>query len=309
MRPFQHTIPLDQARAILDAAARPTSRTESVALADLSHRVLAEEVVADADVPPFARAMMDGYAVRAADTSGGSAEAPVLLRVIGRVFTGEMFTGELAGGEAIEIATGAPLPGGADAVVMVEDTKPAPDGGVRVATAAAPGQHVGRPGADITRGAMVLRIGDLLWPGRLGLLAALGRTEATVIAKPRVAIVSTGNEVVAPGQPLGPGQIHDINSSTLAAIAAGHGGVAVPIESAGDTIEALDQALDDALACDLIVFSGAARSAIAISCSTSCAAAARSRSTASPRGRASRRRSATLARCRSSPCPATRRPA
>ena len=98
---------------------------------------------------------------------------------------------------------------------------------MRIEAAAAAGQHVGRPGADVARGTMVLRIGDLLWPGRLGLLAALGRTAAVVVARPRVAIVSTGNEVVAPGQPLAPGQIHDINGTTLAAIVAAHGGVPV----------------------------------------------------------------------------------
>jgi molybdopterin molybdotransferase len=256
MRPFQHTIPLDQARAILEAAAQPTTRVESVRLGDLPGRVLAEDVIADADVPPFARAMMDGYAVRAADTAGASPQAPAVLHVIGRVFTGEVFAGSVAGGAALEIATGAPLPDGADAVVMVEATAPGPNGRVQIKAAAAAGQHIGRPGGDVARGTMVLRSGDLLWPGRLGLLAALGRTSAIVVARPRVAIVSTGNEVVPPGQPLAPGQIHDINGSTVAAIVAAHGGVPEPIAPVGDTIEALDRTLDRALASDVIVFSG-----------------------------------------------------
>ena len=256
MRPFSHVIPLDEARAILAAAARPLTRVERVELAALSHRVLAEDVVADADVPPFARAMMDGYAVQAADTAGASRDTPRRLIVAGRVFTGEVFPGHVAGGSCVEIATGAPLPAGADAVVMVEDTLPGPDGHVDIATGVSPGQHVGRAGADILRGSTVLRAGDWLLPSRVGVLAAQGRTAADVVARPRVAIVSTGNEVVAPGQPLGPGQIYDINRHTLAAVAVRHGAVPVTLDVAGDTLEALDRAVDAAIQCDVVVFSG-----------------------------------------------------
>jgi molybdenum cofactor synthesis domain-containing protein len=256
MRPFSHTIPLGEARAILDAAARPLTRVERVELAGLSLRVLAEDVTAGADVPPFARAMMDGYAVRAADTDGASRATPRHLALAGRVFTGEVFAGSVAAGTCVEIATGAPLPAGADAVVMVEDTQPGDTGQIAVAAAVVAGQHVGRAGADIARGATVLRAGDWLLPGRVGVLAAVGRTAAAVVARPRVAIVSTGNEVVAPGQRLGPGQIYDINRHTLAALIARHGGEPVPLDVAGDTLEALDQAVDDAGRCDVIVFSG-----------------------------------------------------
>ena len=247
MRPFQHTIPIDEARAILHAAARPLARVERVALEALAQRVLAEDVTAEADVPPFARAMMDGYAVQAGDTTGASRDTPRELSLAGRVFTGEVFPTALGPGACIEIATGAPLPAGADAVVMVEETQPAATGRVAILGAVAPGQHVGRAGADIARGTTVLRTGDLLLPSRVGVLAALGRTSATVVARPRVAIVSTGNEVVAPGRALGPGQIHDINRHTLSAVVAAHGGVPEPLEVAGDTLEALDQAVDAAL--------------------------------------------------------------
>jgi molybdopterin molybdotransferase len=256
MRPFASVIPLDEARMILAAAARPLTRVERVELPALSLRVLAEDVTADADVPPFARAMMDGYAVRAADTTGATRDAPRALMVAGRVFTGEVFPGQVAGGTCVEIATGAPLPSGADAVVMVEDTMAGPDGHVAIATSVAPGQHVGRAGADILHGATVLRAGDWLLPGRVGVLASLGRTAANVVARPRVAIISTGNEVVAPGEPLGPGQIYDINRHTLAAVAARHGAVPVAFGVAGDTLEALDRVVDTAIHCDLVVFSG-----------------------------------------------------
>lgn len=256
MRPFSHTIPLDEARAILDAAARPLTRIERVDLPTLAQRVLAEDVVAGADVPPFARAMMDGYAVQAADTVGASRETPRVLALAGRVFTGEVFAATVAAGSCVEIATGAPLPAGADAVVMVEETQPASAGRIAIAAAAFAGQHVGRAGADIASGSTVLRAGDWLLPSRVGVLAALGRTGANVVAQPRVAIVSTGNEVVPPGQPLGPGQIYDINRHTLAAVVTRHGGVPVLLDVAGDTLEALDRAVDDAARCDLIVCSG-----------------------------------------------------
>jgi len=175
---------------------------------------------------------------------------------VGRVFTGEVFDGEVGVGEAVEIATGAPLPSGATAVVMVEDTAPASDGRLEVSVALHEGQHVGRAGADIARGATVLQRGDVLLPARVGAMAAVGHATARVYARPRVAIVSTGNEVVAPGQPLGPGQIHDVNRHTLAAIVEGHGGEAVPFDIAGDTIDALNDAVSRAVSCDLVVFSG-----------------------------------------------------
>ncbi len=256
MRPFQSTIPLDEARALLAAAVRPLTRTEGVPLAQLTGRVVARDVVAAADVPPFARAMMDGYAVQAADTVGATPQAPRQLACVGRVFTGEVMAGAVGAGECAEIATGAPLPAGVDAVVMVEDTTPGPDGAVQVLTAVHAGQHVGRAGADITSGATVLRAGDVLLPARVGVVAALGHPALEVVARPRVAIVSTGNEVVAPGTPLGPGQIYDVNRHTLAAVVEAHGGAAVPLAVAADTLEALDAAVDDALGCDLVVFSG-----------------------------------------------------
>ncbi len=256
MRPFQSTIPLDDARAHLAAAVRPLTRTESVALAHLAGRVVASDVVAAIDVPPFARAMMDGYAVQAADTAGATHDVPRALARVGRVFTGEVMSRSVGAGECAEIATGAPLPPGVDAVVMVEETAPGADGTVLVLAPVHAGQHVGRAGADITRGATVLRAGDVLLPARVGVAAALGHARLEVFAQPRVAIVSTGNEVVAPGTPLGPGQIYDVNRHTLSAIVAAHGGVPVALDVAADTLEALDAAVDVALGCDLIVFSG-----------------------------------------------------
>ena len=124
MRPFQSTIPLDDAQAHLAAAVRAITRVETVPLAQLAARVVAHDVVAAADVPPFARAMMDGYAVHAADTTGATPDTPRALTRVGRVFTGEVMARAVAASECAEIATGAPLPSGVDAVVMVEETTP-----------------------------------------------------------------------------------------------------------------------------------------------------------------------------------------
>ncbi len=256
MRPLAHTIPLDEARRLLAEAARGIDRVETVALAALGGRVMAEDVVAAGDVPPFTRAMMDGYAVRAEDTAGASREQPRTLAIVGTVFTGEVLSRAIGAGECAEVATGAPLPVGATAVVMVEDTAPVDDAHVQVRAAVRGDQHVGRAGTDIARGSIVLRAGDVLLPARVGAIAASGRAAVAVWAQPRVAIVSTGNEVVAPGQPLGPGQIHDVNRHTLSAIVEAHGGVAVPLDVASDTLDALGAAVDRAVACDLVVFSG-----------------------------------------------------
>jgi molybdenum cofactor synthesis domain-containing protein len=256
MRPFTATISIDEARAALAAAAAPLDRVERVPLDALSGRVLAQDVIASADVPPFARAMMDGYAVRAADTTGASPASPRGLAVVGRVFTGEVLARTIGPGGCVEIATGAPVPPGADAVVMVEDTAPGPDGRVSVRAAVSEGQHIGRAGADIASGQVVLRRGEVLLPARVGVLAALGMTEASVFARPRVALVSTGNEVVPPGRVLAPGQIYDVNRTTLAAVVAAHGGVPVAFDVAFDTIAALHEVLDHALACDVVLFSG-----------------------------------------------------
>ena len=256
MRPFQHTIPLAEARAHLTAAVRPLTRTDTVPLGELSGRVVARHVVAGANVPPFSRAMMDGYAVLAGDTTDATRDRPRALIQVGRVFTGEVMTRPVTAGECVEIATGAPLPPGVDAVVMVEETAPGADGHVHVLAPVHSGQHVGRAGADIAAGAHVLRIGDVLLPARVGVVAALGLQALDVYARPRVAIVSTGNEVVAPGSPLGPGQIYDVNRHTLSAVVRAHGGEPVAFDVAADTLDALDAAVDRALGCDLVVFSG-----------------------------------------------------
>ena len=256
MRPFASTISLDEARRRLDAAVRPIEQTERVDLEDAPGRVASADVVSPIDVPPFARSAMDGYAVVAADVARASKSFPVRLRIVDRIYTGKPSSATIAPGTCAEIATGAPIPEGADAVVMVEETTRAADDAVNVAAGVASGQNIGRRAADIACGDRVIAAGDHLTPARVGALAAVGVTAVDVFAKPRVAILSTGNEVVAPGRTLVPGQIFDVNRFTLGAIVAAHGGVPVPLTAAEDTVDALVAALDACSSADLIVFSG-----------------------------------------------------
>jgi molybdenum cofactor synthesis domain-containing protein len=255
VRPIRETIPLETALELMLAEARPIERTERVTLNDAAGRVLASAPAAPADVPPFDRAAMDGYAVRAEDTFGASRDEPRRLRWIATVFTGQTTTRVVGPGECIEIATGAPMPPGADAVIMVEETDRHGDD-VAVFTPVYPRQNVGRRGADIAAGQSVLQPGDLLTPAKVGVLAACGTSPVEVYAKPRVAILSTGNEIVEPGRQLGPAEIYDINRYTLAAIAAAHGGAPVALPSTGDSIDELSAAIDRALEHDVLVFSG-----------------------------------------------------
>jgi molybdenum cofactor synthesis domain-containing protein len=265
MKPIKDTIPLDEARQLIADACRPIERTERIAIVDANGRVAATDVASTRDVPPFSRAGMDGYAVRAEDTFGASRYEPRVLRVIEKVYTGQMPSRTIEAGTAVEIATGAPMPAGADAVVMVEETEKAGDdlgaeasaeAAVRVLTPVYPRQNVGRQGADIVVGQVVIARGDVLNPSRIGALAALGVSEVDVFAKPTVAILSTGNEIADPGVELKPGQIYDINKFTLSTIIAEHGGVPMPFATAQDTIDALERAIDAVAECDMLVFSG-----------------------------------------------------
>lgn len=256
MRPIRETVPIDEALALLMQNAVPIDRVERIAIADGMDRVVAEDVPSSVDVPPFDRAGMDGYAVVAEDTFGAGRYEPKVLRCVDTVYTGEVPSRAVARGECIEIATGAPMPRGATAVVMVEETEKTADDSVRVFMPVYPGQHVGRRGADIRAGETILRAGTAINPARIGALAAAGILDIAVFAKPRVAIVSTGNEIVDPGQPLQPGQIYDINRFTLSAITHAHGGVAIDRGTAPDTLPDLVAALESMRDADVIVFSG-----------------------------------------------------
>ncbi len=181
--------------------------TERVRLAELAGRVLMEDVISDADQPPFPAATMDGYAVIAADT------IPV-RRIVGDQFAGTIEAFHVERGTAAYITTGAPLPPGADTVVPIERTTETA-AGVRIGEMPRAGQNIRPVGSDLTRGDRVLAAGTVLTPAAVGLLASLGKTDGLTTRRPRVSVLATGDELVEPGQPLGPGQIHDSNRFAL----------------------------------------------------------------------------------------------
>ncbi len=256
MRPIRETIALEDARATVLRAATPIERTERAGLAEAGDRVAASPVTSALDVPPFDRAAMDGYAVRAEDTFGAGRHEPKRLRVVGTIHSGDVPRAPVGPGEAVQIATGAPMPDGADAVVMVEETERGSADDVRVFTPVYPRQNVGRRASDIGAGAIVVQSGDLLMPSRIGALAAAGAVDVEIYAKPRIALIVTGNEVIEPGRPLAPGQIYDVNRFTLGALVSRHGGVPVQVLTALDTLDALSMALHAAIGEDVVVFSG-----------------------------------------------------
>ncbi|OYR54528.1 molybdopterin biosynthesis protein [Halorubrum halodurans] len=262
-----------EAIASLDLSPEP----ESVPLTDARGRVLAERVDAGIDVPGFDRASMDGYAVRARDTFGADEADPVELELAGAVHAGEAPEVTVDPGTCAEVSTGAVMPDGADAVVMVErtDERPAegsePGGNAggdgtgdrpdRIAfrTSVAPGDHVMAAGADIAAGARALGPGTRLTPREIGLLSALGVEEVPVRGRPTVGIVSTGDELVRPGDDLDPsrGEIYDVNSTTIAAGVTEAGGEPVLYPHAGDDYAEMERLLREAAdECDLVLSSG-----------------------------------------------------
>jgi len=202
----------------------PVVGTEAVTLASARERILAEAVTADIDIPGFARSTMDGYALQATATFGASESNPGYLSVTGAVAMGEQPNLRIGPGEAVRIATGGMLPPGADAVVMVEHTESLDEATIEVYKSVAPGQHVVDRGEDIAVGETFLVRGQPVRPQEAGLLAALGHESVKVFRRPRIGIISTGDEVVAVGAVPGPGQIRDVNSTTLAAMTLASGG-------------------------------------------------------------------------------------
>ncbi|HEV2009499.1 MAG TPA: gephyrin-like molybdotransferase Glp [Candidatus Limnocylindria bacterium] len=225
---------------------------ERAVLLDTLGAVLAEDIVADRDVPPFRNSAMDGYAVRGADV----ATAPATLRVTGDIAAGATPTGGVRAGEAMRIMTGAPMPDGADTVVRVEDTDNGTDA-VTVTAATTPGTSVRAAGEDLKNGETILRRGTLLRAAEIGVLATLGRKTVTVVRRPRIAVLSTGDELVELDQALEPGQIRDANRYSLTSAARAAGATPVPLGIARDNANDLRRALRDAAAqADIIVTSG-----------------------------------------------------
>ena len=217
-------------------------------------RVLAGDVVADSDLPPFDRAQMDGYAVRAADTAG----APVRLRLVGEAAAGEGWRGQLGAGEAVRIMTGAPLPAGADSVQQVEVTRELEGGGVvEVERSTQPGQFFVTRGSEIRAGETVLRAGESVGAAGMAVLASFGYAEVEVYRRPRVAVLATGSELVAAAERPGADQIRDSNTYSLAAYAALAGAEVERLPLAGDEPELLRRLIEEAAArADVLILSG-----------------------------------------------------
>ncbi|MGW1378934.1 molybdotransferase-like divisome protein Glp [Streptomyces sp. NPDC002446] len=256
------------------AAIEPLDPIE-LPLLDAQGCVLVDDIAVSVALPPFDNSSMDGYAVRAADVAGATEAAPAVLTVIGDVAAGSGELPRIGPGQAARIMTGAPVPPGAEAVVPVEWTdggtgegpadtmrahSAAPEGAagqVRVHRPAAAGAHIRARGSDVTEGEPALAAGTVLGPSQIGLLAALGRGTVRVRPRPRVVVMSTGSELVQPGEALGPGQIHDSNSFQLTAAARAAGAVAYRVGAVADDAETLRATLEDQLVrADLLVTSG-----------------------------------------------------
>jgi putative molybdopterin biosynthesis protein len=254
---FLNVIDRDEAerrfRAVLDLG---PLEAEEIPLGQALGRVLARDVVAPLDVPGFDRANVDGFAVRAEDTFGASEDHPRTLQLCPEVIPPGKIAGQaVATGQAMGIATGAVIPRGADAVIMIEHTDTVA-GGLVVHRPVTPGANITFTGTDIGRGETVYRRGDLLTSRETGVLAALGLAAVAAVRRPRVAIVSTGDELVAPGQPLRPGQIYDSNATILADAVRELGGEPVPFGIVGDDRAALDALLRRCLETDVVLLSG-----------------------------------------------------
>src|SRR5438045_5473308 len=226
---------------------------EQVSVADAVGRVLAEDVAARRTQPPFAVSAMDGYAVRADDV----AKVPASLLIVAEIPAGAGYGGTIGAGEAARIFTGAPLPAGADAIVIQEDTERDSDR-VTVKEGAPKGRYVRRAGLDFAEGDVLLTPGKRLTPRDIGLAAAMNRPWLFVHRRPRVGILSTGDEIVMPGDPIGPHQIVSSNSLALAAFVAACGGVAVSVGNAPDDPAALRQVAAATRGVDLLVTTGGA---------------------------------------------------
>ena len=255
MKPFGALLPFEEAKRVVEENITPIMRVEAVDFDDASGRVLAEDIVATLSTPPFNRAAMDGYAVKAKDTFNSGQLNPRVLEVVGELHAGETPQEKVSAGQCIQIATGAMMPRGADAVVMVEDTE-AENSRVKIFKSVYPGANVAQKGEDIKKGNPVLSQGFILDAGKIGVLASQGIQQVRVYEKPMVAILPTGAEVGEVGQRLRQGQVYDINSHTIASVVGANGGVPIRFGIAGDNADELKSTIARALKSDLVVISG-----------------------------------------------------
>jgi len=237
----------DAQRVLNEHFVIPALSVDEIPISSALGRVLAFALVSPSDLPEFDRSTMDGYAVRSADTFGAAESRPALLNVVGDILMGTMPERAIARGEAMKIATGGALPAGADAVVMFEQTQPVDATSIEVVKPVAPLENVVQAGDDIKKGEVVLSRGHLLRPQDMSALAAVGITRIKVFERPRVAIISTGNEIVPADTFPGPGQIRDSNSYNLEGLIAQAGGVPVKKGIIPDDYARLRETLEAAI--------------------------------------------------------------
>lgn len=253
---FNRPIPLDKALEICRRSVKPINRTESIPIESALGRVLAEDVKASINVPPFARSAMDGFAVRSVDFSGSRDGGRVELRIVQRIFAGMSSESSIGRLECAAVATGGMIPDGADAVVMIEDTEAQTKGRVVIVHPPRKGDHVIKPGDDIKKGSIVASKGEMLLPAKIGATSAIGRGSVLVYQRPKIVIMPTGDEVIPPGERLKPGQIYDVNTYTLLSAIESFGAQPSTRPIVKDTLESISRALDAAKDADMIIFSG-----------------------------------------------------
>ncbi|WP_202319938.1 molybdopterin biosynthesis protein [Archaeoglobus neptunius] len=253
---FREIVTIDEAISRLYSHFKPERKVEHLPIQKAVGRIIAEDVYSQTDVPPFDRATMDGYAVRAEDTFEAEEDNPVSLRVVGTIEAGIKPDVEIKEGEAAEIATGAMMPAGANAVVMVEYTRKRGDS-IEVFRPVSPGENVMFAGSDVMAGELIVRAGTRLTHREIGVMAACGLKEVAVYGKPKVAIISTGNELTNPGENLEDAKIYDVNSYSIAAAVVENGGEAVLMGIVRDREEEMREIVEKALReADIVITSG-----------------------------------------------------
>ena len=254
---FRKLVSLEEAKEALSRSFSPKPvGKEQVPLSEALDRTLATDVTSKYDIPPFNRSTVDGYAVKATDTFGADEEKPIVLKLCGEVRIGEPPTVIIQKGETAQIVTGAPIPEGADSVVMVEDTVQR-GADVLIHDAVGKSENVMKAGSDIRKGELVLKKGTVLSPHEIGVLAAIGKAKVEVFKRPKIAIFSTGAEIIEPGETLSTGKIFDINAHTLSAAVSECGGEPMNMGIVQDEFEPMDTALRKALSkADVVITSG-----------------------------------------------------
>jgi len=255
MKPFNTLVSRQEALDIILKKVNQIKRKEKICIENARGRILAENITAEFNVPPFDRSAMDGYAVKAEDTFGASTFVSKKLKLIGFQHAGENWTGKIEKGECVQVATGSPVPDGSDSVVMVEYTKMEGQT-VEILKPVYPKANISPEGEDLKKGDSVLSSGEILSPAKIGVLAALNIQQVSVLEKPKVGIYSTGSEIKPLGEALNPGQIYDVNSYTLASVISSMGCTPIRHNIVGDEREIIKAALEQASKYDLGVFSG-----------------------------------------------------